>query len=103
MTYEMMKKVQNQMEEELDDAYNYIKLALELKDSDRRYADAYYTMSQQEVSHMNVLHGLATQSIKELDGASEHYERMKVIYTFLHERLLDKSAQVNTMLTMYKT
>lgn len=102
MTYERMKCVQTQMEDELDDAYNYIKLANELKDSDKRFADAYFTMAQQEVSHMNVLHGLATQTIKELDGASEHYEKMRVIYEFLHDRLLEKSATVNTMMTMYK-
>lgn len=102
MTFDRMKEVQRQIEEELEGAYNYASRALELKSEEPRFANAYLTMAQQEVGHYNVLHGLATESIKSIEGASEHYETMKDVYQYLHARLMDKAAKVNTMIAMFK-
>lgn len=100
MTYERMKQVQTQIEKELDDAHEYAKLANELKGSDKRFADCYFEMAKHEIAHVNVLHGMVTQSLRDMEG-DENSEKMKVIYAFLHDRLIDKSAQVNMMIQMY--
>lgn len=102
MTYELMKQVENQMEEELESATKYIQLALEMKYSDRAFADAYFDMARQEVGHINVLHGLVMKSIKDMDGLSEEYEIMSKIYTFLRCQNAEKSERVNTLLELFK-
>lgn len=103
MDYNRMKKIQTQMEDELEGSCEYIKCALELKDTDRTWADAYYSMAQTEYQHMNALHGLAVAEVRRLaDAGDESYSTMKMVYDYLHERLMDKAAEVQAMMTMYK-
>ena len=102
MKYEMMKTVESQMEDELETAMRYIKLALDLKYSDREFADAYYDMARQEVAHINVLYGLVTKSIKNMDGFSDDYAIMSKIWTFLRSQSAEKSERVNTLLELFK-
>lgn len=102
MTYELMRQVEEQMEDELESAMRYIQLALNMKYSDRDFADAYFDMARQEVGHINVLHGLVTKSIKNMDGLSEEYVIMSKIYSFLRGQNAEKSEKVNTLLELFR-
>lgn len=103
MEYDRMKKVQSQIEDELNGACEYIKCALELKDTDRAWADTYYQMAQQEYLHMTNLHTMAVNEIRRLaEEGDESYKTMKAVYDYLHEKVTEKAASVQAMMNMYK-
>jgi len=53
---------------------------------------------------MNNLHNLASSEIQRLASAGDtSYETMRSVYDYLHERLMDKAAEVQAMMTMYKS
>lgn len=103
MKYERMKKIQSQMEDELEGAWQYAKCAVDLKETDKQWADQYYMMAQQEYQHMNTLHSLAVAEIRKLEAEGDSsYSTMKDVYDYLHERMMDKAAEVQAMMNMYK-
>lgn len=79
-----MKKIKKYVEgidEELNDAKNYIETALEYKASGdaTRYA-RYKEMSTQELSHAMTLHDFAVQDI----------EKLRTVYPDVPQEMLDK-------------
>ena len=100
MDYEKMKCIQDQMEEELEGACNYIDCAYAWKDEDREWADMYHNMAKQEMAHMEALHTMAVKEIKKVQG-SEDYEVMKRIYNYLHERMMMKADKINRKISEY--
>lgn len=103
MKYDRMKKIQCQMEDELSSAISYMKDAMDTKYSDRAWADNYYTMAQQEFAHMNNLHAMALEEINKLAASGDKsYDTMKPVFDYLHARLMDKAAEYQSLVTLFK-
>lgn len=91
------------IEDELEDACAYAKLALEYKDTDPETAALFHKLSQEEMTHMDALHKRVVASIdtyKKLKG--EPPEGMKALYDFMHKREIAQAEKVTTLQGMFK-
>lgn len=101
-----MKKIAMIVEdirEELRGAEHYAKLATQYKHEDEDLADAYATMANQELSHVDALHTQVVRVIKKhrAEGNAPPAGMMEV-WNFEHERMVDSVAKVKMLLEMYK-
>ncbi len=101
-----MKEIQiliDHIDDELDDACTYAKLALEYKESDPNVADTFSRLSGEEMNHMSLLH-------KQVASKIEAYKRsngdppaaMAAVYDHLHQRYIDKAEKVAALQALYK-
>lgn len=101
-----MKKIEmlvDLIEEELDGACSYIKLAHEYKDKDMDMANMFYRMSNDEMTHMDMLHKRVVETI--MAYKREHGEppaEMEAVYNHLHKRHIEKAEKIVNMQNMYK-
>ena len=100
MDYDKMLKIQDQMEDEMEGACEYIDCAYAWMDIDRDWADMYYQLAKVEMTHMETLHTMAVKEIKKIQG-SEEYEVMKRLYNYLHERMMKKAEKINRKISEY--
>lgn len=100
---EIIKCLTEKIGEEIKDARAYVKMALKEKDENRRLADTLYTISTEEMRHMNMLHGEVVNIIDEYRRAKgDPPLEMQAIYDYLHEQHIESAAEVKTMQQMYK-
>lgn len=91
------------IEDELDDACAYAKLALEYKDADPEMAAIFNKLSGEEMTHMDALHKSVVSHIeayKKLKG--EEPEGMKALYDFAHKREIERAEKVMSLQNMFK-
>ena len=89
--------------EELCDAREYAKMALEYKDEYPDLSRTLYNLSLQEMDHMNVLHNSVTEIIKRYrDMNGEPPADMMAVYDYLHKQQIEKSLEVKMLQSMYK-
>lgn len=100
----IIKHLVEDINEELEGAEHYAKLATQHKDDDRALADVYAKLAGVELEHVNTLHGQVVRIIKEWKATSgkEPPAAMQVIWDYEHERSIDKAAKIKTLLDMYK-
>lgn len=58
---EIIKKLSDMIKEEIGDASKYAKCALVNKDSDKILSDTFYTLANEELKHMDMLHAQVTR------------------------------------------
>lgn len=101
-----MRKIQilmEHIEDELKDARNYAKLALEYKNDDPELGDLFYKLSGEEMNHMNALHKSVVAHIEEhRRNKGEPPESMMAVYEYLHKRDIEKAEEVGVLQAMYK-
>lgn len=102
-----MKIIKNLVEdinEELEGAEHYAKLATQYKIDDRALADVYAKLAGVELDHVNALHEQVVRIIKDWKATSgkEVPEPMQAVYNWEHEKMVDTSAKIKTMLSMYR-
>lgn len=98
-----IKLLSEHIEDELEDARTYIKLALEYKETDQEMAQLFYKLSGEEMGHMDALHKCVVSHI-------ENYKRtngdppagMKALYDFMHAREVEKAEKIVALQNMYK-
>lgn len=98
-----IKLLMEHIEDELDDACTYAKLALEYKSTDPEMAQIFYKLSQEEMTHMELLHNSVAKHIDTYKR--EHGEApadMKAIYEYLHKRDIERAEKVTNLQSMYK-
>lgn len=86
------------IEDELEDACTYAKLALEYKESDPELAQLFYKLSTEEMNHMDALHKRVVASIekyRQMHG--EAPAGMKAIYDFVHKKQNEKAEKVTNL------
>ena len=99
----MIKKLSQMIKEEIGDAEKYARCALDNKDKDKALADTFYTLSGEELKHMEMLHGQVTRMIEEYRKANgDPPEGMLAVYNYLHEEQTQAVREVKIMLGMYK-
>lgn len=87
---------------ELSGAEDYAKRAVKAKaDGDSPTARAYAEMANQELGHAEKLHAMAVSEIGEAErSGAEVPDGMRKVWDWEHGRMVAKTAEVRTMLSM---
>ena len=99
----IIERLSNKIKEELHDACDYVKFAIEVKTDYPELSRTLYNISIQEMEHKNMLHNEVTEIIKKYrETNGEPPADMLAVYDYLHKQQIDKALEVKTLQTMYK-
>lgn len=100
----IIKHLVEDIQEEMEGAEHYAKLATQYKEDDRALADVYAKLASVELDHVDALHEQVVRIIKDWKATSgkETPAPMQAVWDYEHERSTDKAAKVRTLLNMYK-
>lgn len=90
--------ISEHIEEELEDAEAYIKLATEYKEEFPQIAKTFYELSVEEMRHMEMLHIEVAALIKK--HREEHGDppaAMLAVYDYLHKKDIEKTAKIKLL------
>lgn len=99
----IIKCISEKIDDELRDAEAYIDLAMKWKSEEPDTADLFYTLSTEEMGHMEKLHEEVTELIEEYK--KEHGEPpkdMMVLYDYLHGKHIGKATEIRVKQGMFK-
>ena len=83
---EVIRKLTEKIDDELEDAQKYIKCAYKNVESYPQLADLYYKLSLEEMNHATMLHDAVVRIINDYKKDHEVPQAMQVLYEYLHER-----------------
>ena len=99
----VIKVLSEKIKEELGDAKAYAKMAIEYKEEYPELSRTLYSLSTQEMEHMNRLHNEVTEIIRKYrEQNGEPPADMMAVYEYLHKEQIDMAVEVKTMQAMYK-
>ena len=99
----LIKKLCTMIKEEICDAEKYANCALKYKDEDKTLADVFYNLANEELRHMEMLHGQVVRIInnyKSTKGAPP--PAMQAVYDYIHEEQIENTNEVRILLAQYK-
>ena len=100
----IIKELSEMIEEELEGAENYAKLAVHYKAEHPSLAAVYYEISTQEMRHVTMLHDEVVKIIKNYrETHGDPPAAMLAIYDWQHKKQIDFTNKVKLMLESYKT
>ena len=100
---QIIKKLSGMIKEEIQDAEKYANCALNNKETDKTLADTFYTLSNEELKHMEVLHGQVVRIIEEYRKTKgDPPKEMQAVYDYLHEEQIEAVKEIKILLAMYK-
>lgn len=99
---EIIKKISEKIDSELEDAEKYIKCAFKVEDEYPQLADAYYKLSLEEMSHASILHEEVVKIINDYKREHEIPAAMQVLYDYLHDRQIKWAAKIRAKQEEYK-
>jgi hypothetical protein len=91
-----IKKIVEQIDEELEDAEKYIKCAYRHKVYNPSLADVYYHLSLEEMNHVTILHEASVKLINEYSAKGTIPEGMQTLYDYLHDRHIKWARKIKT-------
>lgn len=99
----LIKELTERIEEEIDGAEEYVKEAIKLKHEHPSLAKTLYDISNQEMSHIDMLHSEVVKLIEEHRRThGEPPAPMMAVYQYLHERHIDKVNNIRMLQNEYK-
>lgn len=99
----IIKTLSEMIEEELEGAEHYAKMALAQKDVNPGLARVLNDISHQEMNHVNLLHGEVVKLIEQhRKEKGEPPAAMLAVYEFLHERHIAKANIVRVYQNQYR-
>ena len=99
----IIKCLSVKIEDELNDAQEYIDLAMRWKQDEPDTAEVFYTLSLEEMGHVDKLHKEVADLITEY--RSEHGDPpkdMMTLYDYLHEKHIGRATQIKVKQGMFK-
>lgn len=100
---QIIEKLSEMIDEEINDAMKYAKCALHYKDENVQLADMFIRLSEEEMKHMLTLHSQVVSIIDDYKRKNgEPPETMKAVYDILHKRHIDKAAEAKATISLYK-
>lgn len=98
----IIETLSDKINEELDDARSYAKLAIDEKSEHRGLAEALMSLSNDEMRHSMVLHNEVAKLIEEYRKANgEPPAEMMAVYKYLHGKSIEKAERVKRLQQMY--
>lgn len=102
-----MKEFEQELDyvyDEIDDAEEYARAALELKATEPETAQLYARLSQEEMNHMNLLHQDVARRIEKYkrDTGNQPPEAMQAIYNYTHRRAIAAAEKVAELQKMFR-
>ena len=99
----IIKKLSERIEEEIEDAECYAKMAMEYRDEYPELARIANNLSAQELDHMSSLHQIVVNLIEQYRRTNgDPPPAMQAVYDFLHAKHIDHVADVKRLQVMYK-
>lgn len=99
---EIIKRISEKIDSELEDAEKYIKCAYKVEDEYPQLADTYYKLSLEEMKHVTMLHEEVVSIINDYKREHEIPEGMQVLYDYLHQRQIKWAAKIKAKQDEYK-
>lgn len=90
----VIKKISEQVDEELKDAQKYIRCAYAYRDDYPELAETYYKLSVEEMGHVSMLHDAVVKIINEYAETNPIPEGMQAIYDYLHEQHIKTARKI---------
>lgn len=99
----LIKELVEMIEEEIEGAEDYVREAIKLKHEHPSLAKTLYDISNQEMSHIDMLHAEVVKLIEEHRRThGEPPASMLAIYEYLHEKHVDKVNKIRMWQNEYK-
>lgn len=99
---EVIKKISQKIDSELEDAEKYIKCAFHNREEYPQLADTYYRLSLEEMNHVTLLHEQVVKIIDSIKRETEVPESMMIVYNYLHERQIKWAAKIKAKQDSFK-
>ena len=99
----IIKGLSEKIEDELQDAADYIDLAMRWKQDEPETAELFYELSTEEMGHMEKLHKEVSELIEEY--RKEHGDppkEMMTLYDYLHEKHIATATQIRIKQGIFK-
>ena len=99
----IIKILSGKIKEEVCDAREYAKMAIQYKDEYPELSRTLYNLSTQEMEHMNKLHAEVTEIIRKYrEQNGEPPADMLAVYDYLHNEQIEKALEVKNLQAIYK-
>lgn len=95
-----IKKLFNEVFEELDGAEHYAHEAIRLHDIDKERSATFLEMSKQEVAHAEKLHDMIKREMAKHDMSANH--ALQEVYDWMRDRMLNYMAKVKHLQEFYR-
>ena len=100
----IIEELTNMIDEELGDAEKYARCALEKKEKYPMLAQTFYTLSNEELKHSNMLHDEVVRIINDYKAKGEVVPtEMQAIYDYMHKKRINHASNIKSMLEQFKT
>ena len=91
----IIKELSEMIEEELEGAENYAKLAVHYKADNPSLANTFYEISTQELRHVTMLHDEVVKCIKSYrEKHGDPPPAMQAIYDWQHEKQIEEVSEI---------
>ena len=99
----IIKCLSEKIEDEMDDAQDYIDLAMRWKQDEPETAELFYTLSVEEMGHMDKLHDEVSNLIAAYRNENgDPPKDMMTLYEYLHEKHIKRATEIRVKQGMYK-
>lgn len=100
----LIQKLEDLIDEEINDVKKYAKMAAEVKAEYPALAQTLYNISAQEDAHQAAIHGEIVKIIQEYRKTKgEPPATMMAVYEYLHKKSIDKLAEARRYMEIYKS